>query len=391
MAQRSGRVQTAQSRRSNGALISSSLRSYRELQGSRVLDFRILGPLEVVGEDGASRSAARSSGRCWAVLVVRAGQVVSTDRLLDELWGEQPPKTATTSLQNLVSQLRKLLGPDVLVTRPPGYVLRVEPDSSTSSASSGWSPSARPARCERRTLREALALWRGPPLADLGVRALRRGRDPPARGAPAGRARGTDRRRPRARPGRSELVPELEALVERYPLRERLRRQLMLALYRSGRQAEALEVYHDVRQRSPTSWASTRARAEAALRVDPAAGGGAEPGAAPAAEDHYGDVLTALVPAASFSCSGRRQRRRGVDGGLPAYAEIAATSPSRSDIRRRAPRPRPRVPVRRADEGRRPALRRAPRALRPGVRPGPVHRALAEARRAAPRGGAPGS
>ena len=101
--------------------------------------------------------------------MIRAGQVVSTDRLLDELWGEHPPKTATTSLQNMVSQLRKLLGADVLVTRPPGYVLQVEPEQVDAVRFERLVADARGKPPEERAqrLREALALWRGPPLADL--------------------------------------------------------------------------------------------------------------------------------------------------------------------------------------------------------------------------------
>src|SRR5437867_9055244 len=91
-------------------------------------EFRILGPLEVSDETGTLLLGGLKQRAVLALLLVDAGRVVSTDRLIDALWGEQPPRTASTSLQNFVSQLRKLIGPDVLVTRPPGYVLRLDPE-----------------------------------------------------------------------------------------------------------------------------------------------------------------------------------------------------------------------------------------------------------------------
>src|SRR3954462_408761 len=94
-----------------------------------VLDFRMLGPLEVVdGGDRVLPLAGQKQRALLAVLLVNANTVVSTDALVDALWGDAPPATASTSLQNFVSQLRKLLGPELLLTRTPGYVLQVEPD-----------------------------------------------------------------------------------------------------------------------------------------------------------------------------------------------------------------------------------------------------------------------
>src|SRR5690348_2927428 len=90
-------------------------------------EFRLLGPLEVRGADGPIQLGGPKQRALLALLLVDAGRTVSTDRLIDALWGEQPPRTAATSLQNFVSQLRKQLGPDVLVTKPPGYLLRVDP------------------------------------------------------------------------------------------------------------------------------------------------------------------------------------------------------------------------------------------------------------------------
>ena len=96
------------------------------LQPALVVEFRILGPLEVVDDDRAVMLGGQKQRALLGLLLVRAGQVVSTDKLVEGLWGEEPPKAAKNSLQNLVVQLRKLLGQDALVTRPPGYVLQVE-------------------------------------------------------------------------------------------------------------------------------------------------------------------------------------------------------------------------------------------------------------------------
>src|SRR5439155_20900417 len=93
-----------------------------------VLRFSILGSLEVAGDDGPIGVDGMRQRTLLALLLLRANQVVSTERLVDQLWGEQPPRTATASLQNAVGHLRKLLGADMLLTRPPGYVLRVEPE-----------------------------------------------------------------------------------------------------------------------------------------------------------------------------------------------------------------------------------------------------------------------
>src|SRR5213082_2399610 len=92
-------------------------------------EFRILGPLEVADGEEVLPLTGQKQRALLALLLLDANRVVSTDRLVDALWGEQPPRTAATSLQNFVSQLRKLLGPDLLVTRSPGYLLRVDPDA----------------------------------------------------------------------------------------------------------------------------------------------------------------------------------------------------------------------------------------------------------------------
>ncbi len=206
------------------------------------MQFLLLGPVEVRDEGRSLPLPRRQQRALLAALLVRAGEVVSTDRLVDELWGEHPPASAVGSLQNAISQLRKTLGPELVRTQPPGYVLAVDPDAVDArrferllSESAGQEPATRAA-----TLREALALWRGPALADLA--------NEPWAETEAARLEELrltaleERIEAELELGRhAALVAQLEALVAEHSLRERLWRQLALALYRSGRQAEALE------------------------------------------------------------------------------------------------------------------------------------------------------
>jgi DNA-binding SARP family transcriptional activator len=212
------------------------------------MDFRLLGPLEVA-EGGHPLALGGAKQRALlAVLLLHANDVVATERLIDELWGESPPATVAKSIQVYVSRLRKQLGDGRLVTRTPGYVLLVdasELDVARFERLLAEAAGANPAAAAQK-LREALALWRGAPLADLAY-------EPFAR-APIARLeelrlvalqRRVDAELASGR--HAELVGELEALVGEHALRERLRGQLMLALYRSGRQAEALEAYRQAR------------------------------------------------------------------------------------------------------------------------------------------------
>jgi DNA-binding SARP family transcriptional activator/tetratricopeptide (TPR) repeat protein len=202
------------------------------------MEFRILGPLEVLADGQPLDLGGQKHRVLLALLLLEANRVVSRDRLIDALWEEEPPATAVKALQVYISQLRKQLGKERLQTKAPGYVLRVDPDELDL---------ARFRRLhEEGALGEALSLWRGPPLADFGYQ----------RFAQAEIARLEELRvicleerieQDLARGRHAELVGELEALVKEHPLRERLRGQLMLCLYRSGRQAEALEVYRAAR------------------------------------------------------------------------------------------------------------------------------------------------
>jgi DNA-binding SARP family transcriptional activator len=212
------------------------------------VDFRILGPLEVVDERGPVRLRAAKQRALLAILLLHRNEVVSADRLIDELWGDRPPKTARKTLQMHVSHLRRVLPPGVLRTESPGYVLTVEPgelDLDRFEALVNQARSAAPATAAR-LLREALALSRGPPLSDLEYEPFARGEV--ARLEEVRLAALEDRiDADHALGHHAELVGELESLAGAYPLRERIRGQLMLALYRSGRQAEALEAYRQAR------------------------------------------------------------------------------------------------------------------------------------------------
>ncbi len=217
-----------------------------------MVEFRVLGPLEVVrdGEPVAIGGLRRRA--VLAMLVLEPGRVVSVDRLVDGVWGDEPPETAVTALHGHVSHLRRALG-ERLVTRAPGYVLEVEADAVDAHRFESLLESARAATAAgdaasaRQLLDEALALWRGAPLADLV--------DAPfaATALPALEELGLAAREERIEAdlasGRAEeLIPQLKALVAEHPLRERPRGQLMLALYRAGREAEALESYDAFRR-----------------------------------------------------------------------------------------------------------------------------------------------
>ncbi len=207
------------------------------------MEFRILGPLEVTEDGREIRLGGVKQRALLALLLLNPNRVVSRDRLIDELWETDPPETARTALQVHVSQLRKALGRERIVTQAPGYLVRVEPGELDLDrfeqliAADGR---------DLDVLREALALWRGPLLADLdgSLAGAERVRLEEQRLAVFEQRIDGDL----ARGEHAQLVPELEGLVREQPLRERLRGQLMLAFYRCGRQADALEVYRTGRR-----------------------------------------------------------------------------------------------------------------------------------------------
>ena len=216
--------------------------------------YAILGHLEVT--DGPARVPIPHgrSRLLLAVLLVHADEPVATDRLIDALWGEAPPPTASRSLHNLVSGLRKSLGDGRLITHPRGgYQLSLNGDEVDAATFETLSSDGREAltagdpRHGGQLLRDALALWRGPAFGELAYE--------PALHADVARLEELrlvaveDRVDADLALGRhAKLVAELEALIVEHPLRERLRGQLILALYRSGRQADALRAYTDTRR-----------------------------------------------------------------------------------------------------------------------------------------------
>jgi DNA-binding SARP family transcriptional activator len=215
------------------------------------VEFRILGPLEVRDGDVMLPVTGQRQRALLAILLLHANEVVSSDRLVDELWGEEPPESGPTALQVRVSQLRKALGPAAarLETRTPGYVLRVESGELDLERFQRLVAEADGANPEgaAETLVEALALWRGAPLADLAYDTFAQA---PIRRLEDLRLAVLERRLDAdlACGRHSKVIGELEALVAQEPLRERFRAQLMLALYRAGRQADALEAYRAARE-----------------------------------------------------------------------------------------------------------------------------------------------
>jgi DNA-binding SARP family transcriptional activator len=217
------------------------------------VEFAILGSLEV--RDGKTSVAIRRGkpAALLALLLLRRNQIVSTDRLVEGLWEGQPPRSAAKALQTYVSELRRVLPDHVLDTHPPGYVLHVPTGGVDSdrfedalSRGRGALEEGRPLEAGR-ILTEALALWRGAALADF----------PYDRFAEAERERLEELRLSAvearieadlASGATAELVSELQNLVREHPLREGFTRQLMLALYRAGRQADALQRYRETRR-----------------------------------------------------------------------------------------------------------------------------------------------
>jgi DNA-binding SARP family transcriptional activator len=206
--------------------------------------FKILGPLEVTGDDGPIALGGPKQRALVALLLLHADETLSTDRIVDELWNGKPPKTATTSLWNLITQLRKVLPPDALVTKPGGYSLVIGDHELDYRSFEALVEEARRVEGRRRSelLQRALDLWRGPALSDLTFETF----------AAAEIDRLNELRLQTVEERidvdldeglSAAVVPELERHVRENPLRERPRGQLMLALYRSGRQADSLQAY----------------------------------------------------------------------------------------------------------------------------------------------------
>jgi YVTN family beta-propeller protein len=213
------------------------------------VEFRILGPLEVL-DSGRDVTPARAKQRALlSMLLLHANEVLARDQLIEALWGGAPPPSGQAALNGHVSALRKLLGADRIETRPPGYVLRLSEEeldvcrfqALLAEGRERSEPEARAA-----LLRSALALWRGEPLADVRYEPF--AQHEIARLEELRQSIVEERIDADLAQGRHvEIIPELEQLVAEHPFRERLRGQLMLALYRSGRQADALQVFQEGR------------------------------------------------------------------------------------------------------------------------------------------------
>ena len=213
---------------------------------------RLLGPLELQQDQAAIALGRPAQRALLARLLLDANRTVAVDHLVDDLWGEDAPASAVKMIQIHVSNLRKVLPSGMLVTRPPGYALEIQPEDVDlvrfeRLRKEGRAALARGSAAEAAdSLRDALALWRGPALAEF---------DEPFAVVESARLEELhlacleDRIEADLALGRhAALVGELEALVARNPLRERPRGQLMLAQYRSGRQAEALAGYRQLRE-----------------------------------------------------------------------------------------------------------------------------------------------
>ena len=218
------------------------------------MEFRILGPLEIDGPTGPIAIPAAKKRALLAALLLHPREVLARERLIDELWGELPPPTAVKALQTYISELRATLGDETIVTRPPGYELAIAPEHVDAGRFVADVRGARELAEGGDTVgaldgyERALALWRGPALADVVLESFARNE-----------AESLDQLRLEAMTERIDcalalgrhhaVVGELERLVAQHPLREGLCGQLMLALYGSGRQSEALEVFRELRDR----------------------------------------------------------------------------------------------------------------------------------------------
>jgi serine/threonine protein kinase/DNA-binding SARP family transcriptional activator len=215
------------------------------------MEFRILGPLQVFDDSRPLALGGPKQRAVLAHLILRANHTVGAEQLVDGLWGDEPPETARNTLQTYVYRLRKVLGEERLGRRDGGYVLTAAPEEVDAARFEAIVRDAKrlsasdPAAAATR-FGDALALWRGAPLDDLGQEPSLRGEI--ARLEELHLSATEHRIGAEIASGRnSTVVSELEALTARYPLRERMWANLMLALYRGGRQAEALSTYQRAR------------------------------------------------------------------------------------------------------------------------------------------------
>ncbi|MEV0116127.1 BTAD domain-containing putative transcriptional regulator [Streptomyces sp. NPDC050844] len=296
-------------------------------------DYRLLGPVEAWRAGRRLDLGGPKPRALLAALLLEHGRVVSVDALIDAIWGEHPPGTARSLIQSYVSALRRALSADAIETRPPGYLIRADTAlvdrtafehltaQGRQAAAAGDHPAA------ARLLAEALALWRGPALGGIGdtLRAMADHLEEARQTALEERISAE-----LSEAGReTELVAELTALVATHPTRERLRGQLMLTLYRLGRQADALAAYVEGRdvlaeELGIDPGPDLRRMYESILRADdellPGAGqAAAAEGAPPAAPV---PVVPALLPPAIGDFTGRATHLADVRAALSGPREV---------------------------------------------------------------------
>jgi DNA-binding SARP family transcriptional activator len=271
------------------------------------LEFRVLGPLEVLVEGQPIEIVGTRQRALLTILLLRANEVVSRDRLIDDLWGERPPETAPNALAALVARLRKALPAELVLTRPAGYELRLERQAldlhrfeTLVEEGSAALAAGDPAHASE-LLRAASALWRGPPLAEFAYEPF--AQPASTRLAELRLVALENRIEADLALGRHlDVVGEVQSLVGEHPLRDRLRGYLMLALYRSGRQAEALEAYRRGRrvfvdELGIEPGPALQELEQAILRQDPSA---AAPGTMPISSRPARTILVAAQSAASL-------------------------------------------------------------------------------------------
>ena len=232
------------------------------------MEFLLLGPLEVLaGRDRLPLGGPRQRA-VLADLLLHAGSVVSMDTLIDDLWGSEPPVTAEAVVQNAVSRLRKAIGRETIETSPPGYILSVDSGAIDARRFERLARDSRPLPPAERAaaLRDALALWRGPPFADLAYESFLQ--DEIARLDELRLTALEDRLEAEVElGGHDAAIPAAAALAAQHPARERLCRLLMLALSRAGRQQEALDAYDAMRRALDELWGLEPATETRALQV----------------------------------------------------------------------------------------------------------------------------
>ncbi len=217
---------------------------------SRVAQVRLLGPIDVTVGGAVRALAGLRRKSVLAVMGLHVGETVSIHRLIDAVWGQAPPNTAANTLQNHMSYLRSVLDSrDAIIARSPGYLLNLDPDAVDVARAERLIRQSRQSVDHALTaqhLRSALALWHGPSLADVTDVPWLREQAERLEYLRLDAAQGLVEAR-LALGEHAAVVPELESLAEQHPFREHLHRQLILALYRAGRQADALAAYQRLR------------------------------------------------------------------------------------------------------------------------------------------------